>query len=109
MDQYKTCNIDKRPASAFVTKTGASAATVSKIKSILDNVDLADLKTGEIVSDNIEKLVSREATAKDYVGEYGKHYNALTEGEKCPVASASSTFVSFSLLVIAIFAFLQLA
>lgn len=104
-----TCNIDKRPASAFVTKTDAPAATVTKIKSILTNVDLADLEKGGIVSGYIEKLVSHEATAEVYVGQYGKHYNALTEGEECPVASASSTFVSFSLLVSAIFAFLRLA
>ena len=108
MNEYRDCNIDKRPASAFVTKADASQATVKKIKDTLMAANLADLKTGGIVSDSVENLVPYEDTARKYVGSYGDHYNALGKDKDCSGA-ASSLFVSFSLLIFAIFAFLQLA
>ena len=119
LGEYKNCNIDKRPASAFVTKTNASASTVKKIQDILMAANVTDLKTGGIVSSSIENLVPYEDTAKKYVGSYGDHYNALTDGPPCDTTTpamtmsstdtASSVLVSFTLSIIGIFAFLQLA
>ena len=79
---------------------------VTKIKNILKAANFTELRTGGIVSSSEEKLVPHEASAKEYVGSYGNHYNALTAG---PPSAASSVFVSFTLPIIAIFAFLQLA
>ena len=142
--KFKDCNVDKKPASAFVTKLDASASTVKKIQDILMVANLADLKTGGIVSSSVENLVPYENTAKKYVGSYGDHYNALTDGPTAcgtttpnltptststptstptltptstltltPTSSttsaASSALVSFTLSIIAIFAFLQSA
>ena len=106
MDKFQECNIDKRPAYAFVTKVDAPDATVKKIQDILKAANVSNLKTGGIVDKSVETLVPTNGTAKDYVGSYGKHYNALTDGPAC---DAASSFVSFSQLVIAIFAFIQLA
>ena len=139
LEAYQDCNIDKRPASAFVMKASASAAMVMKIQNILKMANFADLQAGGIVSSYEEKLVPREASAKEYVGSYGDHYNALTTGPPAnkpttiPTPSATSTaastanstatpatsptttsaassvFFSFTLPIVAIFAFLQLA
>ena len=143
LDHYQDCNIDKRPASAFITKANTSAATVKKIQNILKAANFPDLQAGGIVSSYEEKLVPRETSAKEYVGSYGDHYNALTTGPPAnkpttiPTPSATSTaastatstanstatpatsptttsaassvFFSFTLLIVAIFAFLQLA
>ena len=46
LDKFQECNIDKRPASAFVTKVDAPAATVEKIQDILKAANVTDLKTG---------------------------------------------------------------
>ena len=77
---------------------------------------LTDLKTGGIVGSYIEKLVAREDTAKKYVGNYGNHYNALTDGPPCNATTPTTTSaassvlqVAFTLPITAIFAFLQLA
>ena len=143
LEAYQDCNIDERPASAFIMKASASAAMVMKIQNILKTANFADLQAGGIVSSYEEKLVPREASAKEYVGSYGDHYNALTTGPPAnkptttptPTATstaastasstatstatpatsptttsaASSVFFSFTLPVVAIFAFLQLA
>ena len=106
LDAYQECNIDKRPASAFIVKSRATAEIVKKIQNILKTANFADLQAGGIVSSTDEKLAPHEASAKDYVGSYGDHYNALTAG---PPSAASSVLVSFTLPIIAIFAFLQLA
>ena len=80
---------------------------MKKIQDILRKANLTALQTGGIFGSYVEKLVAyKEDTAKKYVGSYGNHYNALTDGPTC---AAASTFVSFTLLFIAIFAFLQLA
>lgn len=115
--EFKDCNIDKKPASAFVTKANVSASTVKKIQDILMAADLADLKTGEIVSSSVENLMPYEDTAKKYVGSFGDHYNALTDGPPCnattptstttTTSAASSVLVSFTLPITAIFALLR--
>ena len=131
--EFKDCNIDKKPASAFVTKANASASTVKKIQDILMRANLTDLKTGKIISSSVENLMPYEDTAKKYVGSFGDHYNALTDGLPCgptnptstttsaassvlvsftlptTTSAASSVLVSFTLPITAIFAFLQLA
>ena len=81
---------------------------MKKIQYTLMAANLNDLKTGGIVSSSVDNLVPREDTAKKYVGSYGDHYNALTQDDpKCD--AASTVLASFTLLIIAIFAFLQLA
>lgn len=110
--EFKDCNIDKKPASAFVTKANASASTVKKIQDILMAANLTNLKTGNIVSSSVENLIPYEDTAKKYVGSFGDHYNALTDGPPCGATTptpTSSVLVSFTLPITAIFAFLQLA
>lgn len=119
-DDYMNCYIGKRPASAFVTKNNASAATVKKIQDTLKAAGIKDLKTGGIVNSFVENLVPYDNTAITYVGDYGDYYKALGGDKDCSgggsgggsgkcSGTASSLFVSFTLLITAIFAFLQLA
>ena len=54
-----------------------------------------------------EKLEKYSGSVEDYVGDYRKHYNALSgPGD---TSSAPSSFVSFALQAIAIFAFVFLS
>ena len=106
LDNYKSCYIAKRPLFALVTSKDTADAMVTKWQNILNNANLADLEKGGIVSNGTEKLEEYKGSVKDYVGDYGKYFNALSgPGD---TSSAPSSFSSFAVQVIAIFAFVFL-
>jgi hypothetical protein len=79
---------------------------VKKMQEILDAAGVANLKKGSIVSDECEKLEAYSGSVEMYVGDYGKHYNALDGPDD--TSAAPSNLVSFALQIIAIFAFVIL-
>ena len=120
LKNFITCNIDKRPLHALVTRKDTSDEMVKKWQKMLEDATFDDLQKGGIVSSYAEKLEKYSGSVKDYVGDYGKHYNALS-GQIPPVptptptptptmkpSSAPSSFGSFALQAIAIFAFVFL-
>lgn len=77
LDEFLTCNIDKRPASAFVVSKEKSDEIVKKYAAMLKAADINDLIKGDIVWSGTESLQDYSETVEMYVGEYGKHFKAL--------------------------------
>ena len=86
-----------------------------KWQNMLENANLTKLENGGIVSKDIEKLEKYSESVDDYVGDYGKYFNALIGPGKpnstntpSTTNSATSSFVSFALQAVAILAFVIL-
>ena len=113
LDDFKTCNIDARPAAAFVTSKDTSDATIKQYQDLLKAAGVAKLKKGGFVSSDCEALKDYTGTAKKYVGDYGVYYNALSgpggngTNDK-DTGAASYIVVSLALHFAAIFALLLL-
>ena len=81
LDDYQSCNIDKRPAHAFVTSASKSKEDVEKYKKLLKNAKLGDLKKGGIVGNGTESLQEFTGTLKKYLEPYSLYYKAVNKTE----------------------------
>ena len=127
LKDFKTCNTGAKPLNALVTSRETPDTMVTKWQNMLKNANLTDLKKGGIVSSNAEKLEKYMGSVEDYVGDYGKYFNALFGPDKpnptttssptntpsptnkpSTTNSATSSFVSFALQTVAILAFVIL-
>ena len=108
MDEYKDCNIGKRPSSAIVTGKNSSAELINKIQKLLEGANLTKLQDAGIASEKAVLKKFKSRSVKEYVGVYANFINALNPPSTRPLkptASATSIFL-FHLPVATIFAFI---
>ncbi|XP_028392088.1 serotransferrin-B-like [Dendronephthya gigantea] len=106
LDDFQTCNIDKRPIHAIVTSSSKSAKDVKKYQTLFTNANLDDLKAGGMAFNGTKSLETYAKTLEDYLKPYSLHYNEVQKTEK--TNDASTVLVSFALQIVAIFAYTRL-
>lgn len=90
MDEYKDCNIGKRPSSAIVTGKNSSAELINKIQKLLERANLTKLQDAGIASKNAMLKKFKSRSVKDYVGDYAYFIQGL-DGETSPHPHSAST------------------
>ncbi|XP_028392085.1 serotransferrin-like [Dendronephthya gigantea] len=82
LDDFQSCNIDKRPIHAIVTRSSKSAKDVKKYQTLFKNASLDDLKAGGMVFNGTKSLETYPKTLEDYLKPYSLHYNEVQKTNK---------------------------